>query len=56
MSRIRNEIQSLKVKVKLGFFGLLPGALRWTIAGLHREERQRMNILVFTDDLFIVVL
>jgi hypothetical protein len=56
MSRIRNEVQSLKVKAKWGSFGLLPGALRWTVAGLQREERQRINILVFTADLFIVVL
>jgi hypothetical protein len=56
MSRIRNEVQSLKGKAKLGFCGLLPGALRWAVAGLQREERQRINILVFTADLFIVVL
>jgi hypothetical protein len=37
MSRIRNEVQSLKGKAKLGRCGLLPGALRWTVAGLQRE-------------------
>jgi len=56
MSKIRNEVQSLKGKAKLGSCGLLPGALRCTVAGLQREERQRINILVFTADLFIVVL
>jgi hypothetical protein len=47
MSRIRNDLQSLKVKARLGSFGLLPGALRWTVVGLQREECQRINILVF---------
>jgi len=56
MSRIRNEVHSLKGKAILGPCGLLHGTLGWKVAGLQHEERKRINILVFTADLFIVVL
>jgi hypothetical protein len=54
MYRIRNEVQSLKGKTKLGYCGLLPGALRWTVAGLQREKPQGINIPVITAEICLL--
>ena len=55
MFRIRNEAQSLKGQTKLGYCGLLPGAFRWTVAGLQGEKCQRIDIPVFTSDICLLL-